>query len=212
MAITAGLASFQDVPERVNAQAASDQSTVMDTNTRVAGLRVAINSALKQHVDLAAIAMRDGFKEFGGEDFKASTRALDKNSVEIAEMVGIIYGSDVRDQFLDVWRKHIDFYINYTVATRNNDRTGKDKAMSDLGSNTTQIADLLGRANPNLQKNTIKQLAVEHAERMLVIIDAYSAGERRGSYDVQNDAYDHIGRLADELAAAIVKQFPEKFQ
>lgn len=212
LAVLAGLTSYTSSQTSLSAQITSPPRAVSDIDTRAAGLRVALNSLNKQHVDLAAEAMRDGYDGFGSDEFKASTRALDNNSVATADMMEAIYGVEVGDKFLEAWRKRIDAYMNFTLAVKGNDRSGMERAMSDLDNQAEQLSDILSSANQSLQKDIVKQMIIEHAQMMLGVIGARAAGDWQASYDIQDIAYNQIGQLADGLAAAIVHQFPERFQ
>lgn len=193
------------------AQVTALQPSISDPNTKAADLRVMFNSLLKQHVDLSATAVRDGFDGFGSDEFKASTHALDNNSVAIADTIGTIYGADARGKFLEVWRKYIDYYLFYTMAVKNNNEVDKDEAKAGLDNITNELASLLNTANPNLKADDIRDLGTEHYMNILEIADSYATGDRQGAFDKQNEAYNHIGVIADNMALAIVQQFPGRF-
>ncbi|MCL5784409.1 MAG: hypothetical protein M1142_03590 [Patescibacteria group bacterium] len=212
LAVLAVSTSYRSSPLNLSAQMTSSPSAVLDTNTKASGLRVVLNSLNKQHVDLAAEAMRDGYDGFGSEAFKASTHTLDNNSVAMANLMGSLYGTDTSNKFLEVWRKHIDSYMNYTLAIKNNDGSERSRAMSDLSNQAEQLASLLSAVNPDIQKDAVKQMMVERAQLMLAVINARAAGDWQASYDMQDAAYNQYIAFADGLAAVIVRQFPEKFQ
>jgi hypothetical protein len=93
-------------------------ATAMDTptaGTRAAGLRATLNTLFQEHVYLAAAATGAAL---GGrdEEFKAAAGALDGNSVAIGRAIGTVYGTDAEKAFLPLWRRHIGFAVDYTVA------------------------------------------------------------------------------------------------
>jgi hypothetical protein len=184
-------------------------STVATTDTKAADLRVLLNALERQHVDLASAAVRNGFD--GDPDFKASADALDANSVEISKAVGSVYGPEAEEKFLEIWRSHIGFFVDYTVAAKKGDKAGMDKAVANLGGYVDAISDLLSGANPNLPREAVAQLVGEHVGLLKGAVDAYGAGDYAGSYAKQAEANTQVGTIADALAGAIVKQYPEKF-
>lgn len=187
----------------------SEAAMMAKTDTKAADLRVLLNGLEKQHVDLASAAVRNGFD--GDPDFKASADALDANSVALSEAVGSVYGPEAQEQFLTIWRSHIGFFVDYTVAAKKNDTAGMDKAVQNLNGYVDAIADLLAGANPNLPREAVAQLVTEHVLLLKGAVDAYGSGDYAGSYAKQAEANAQIGTIADALSGAIVKQYPEKF-
>jgi peptidoglycan hydrolase-like protein with peptidoglycan-binding domain len=179
-------------------------------NTKAASLRVLLNSINREHANLASIALRKGFD--GAADFQASAKALDNNSIEIAKSVGSVYGPEAEREFLEIWRSHINFFVDYTVASKANDNTKKAKAVSDLAGYVNRISDFLSKANPNLPREAVHQVVTEHVRLLRSTIDKHFAGDYEASYTEQHATDVQIGtQVADTVAGAIVKQFPEKF-
>ena len=179
------------------------------TDTKAANLRVALNSLEAQHVDLAAAATRAGFD--GSPMFEASGKALDDNSVALSKAVGSVYGPEAEAKFLEIWRSHITFFVNYTVAAKAGDMAGMEKAKSDLNGYVSAISDLLGGAT-GLPKEAVAELVTEHVGLLKDAVDKHGAGDYTGSYAAQQAARDQITtKIADTLASTIVKQNPDKF-
>lgn len=180
------------------------------TDTKAADLRVMLNALQRQHVDLATIATRDGFS--GNPEFKASADALDANSVQLADAVGSVYGDQAKTQFLQLWRRHIDDFVKYTVAAKKGDKAGMDAAVADLQAYIDDASTFFSNANPNLPKDAVTKLLTEHITLLKGAVDAYAKGDYAGSFDQQNQAYNQIGKISDALSGAIVKQYPDKFK
>ena len=188
---------------------ASQSQTAPSADTKAAGLRVVLNNLEAQHVDLASAATRAGFD--GSPMFGASAGALDENSVALSKAIGSIYGADAEAKFLEIWRSHITFFVNYTVAAKKGDKAGMDKAVSDLNGYVSAISDLLGGAT-GLPKDAVASLVSEHVGLLKSAVDKHGAGDYAGSYAAQQAARDQITtKIADTLAGAIVKQSPSKF-
>jgi hypothetical protein len=180
-----------------------------DTATKSADLRVVLNALEREHVDLASQATRNGFD--GSADFAASAKQLDANSVEISKAIGSVYGTDAEAKFLEIWRSHITFFVNYTVAAKGGDKAGMAKAVTDLGGYVDAISDFFSGANPNLPREAVHQLVSDHVVLLKTAVDNYGAKDFAGSYAKEHEANNQIGTIADAIAGAVVKQYPEKF-
>lgn len=195
-----------------NEETSNEQSSSVSaptTDTKAAGLRVVLNNLEAQHVDLASAATRAGFD--GNANFTATAGALDNNSVAISKAIGSVYGAEAEAKFLEIWRSHITFFVNYTVAAKGGDQAGMDKAVSDLNGYVSAISDLLGGAT-GLPKDAVASLITEHVGLLKTAVDKHGAGDFAGSYAAQQEARDQITtKIADTLAGAIVKQSPDKF-
>ena len=180
------------------------------TGTKAAGLRVALNTLFQEHVYLAADATGAAL---GGRDaeFKAAASALDQNSIAIAKAIGSVYGSDAEAAFLPLWRRHIGFVVDYTVGVATNDRAKSDKAVNELIGYTQDFGAFLSSANPNLPKTVVADLVKHHVVTLKSVIDAQATKDPVKAYLAVRTAAGHMSMIADPLADAIVKQFPDKF-
>lgn len=207
--IIGGVSGYAAGNKTDNDSTATQQSTVASTDTKAADLRVVLNSLEAQHVDLASAATRAGFD--GSPMFEASAGALDDNSIALSKAVGSVYGEEAEAKFLEIWRSHITFFVNYTVAAKAGDQAGMDKAVSDLNGYVSAISDLLGGAT-GLPKEAVAELVSEHVSLLKSAVDKHGAGDYAGSYEAQQQARDQItNKIADTLAGTIVKQNPDKF-
>lgn len=179
-----------------------------DTNTKAATLRVNLNNALSEHIELASPALRAVFD--GSESGAGVTAALDENSVAISEAIDSVYPGS-KDAFLELWRNHIGFFVDYTKAAKASDTAAMDKARADLDGYSDQASTFFSEANPNLPKEAVKDGLKEHLSQVIQIVDAYGAKDYAKSYSLQRMADMHMQMFGDTLSAAIVKQFPEKF-
>ncbi len=185
-------------------------SASLQTDTKAANLRVALNALERQHVDLASAAVRAGFD--GHASFDKVAAELDKNSVGIADAVASVYGPSAKEPFLAIWRSHIGFFVDYTLGAKAGDKAKMDKAVKDLTEGyVPAIADFFSKANPNLPREAVAQLVTQHVLLLKGAVDSYGAGDFATSYSKQTEAYNQIGSIADALSGAIVKQHPELF-
>ncbi|MEO8093875.1 MAG: hypothetical protein ABI632_02975, partial [Pseudolysinimonas sp.] len=96
----------------------SSSAAVTDTvNSDGAGLRAALQAALYDHVYLAGGALHQALADGGdltAPKTAAAVQALDDNSVAVSKLVGSVY-PDAEQPFLDSWRSHIPFFVDYTL-------------------------------------------------------------------------------------------------
>ena len=173
-------------------------------------LRTGLNSLFREHVFLAAAATGAALAGRDGE-FKAAAGALDANSIDIAQAIGSVYGAGAEQAFLPLWRKHIGFVVDYTVGVATKDDAKKNKAVTDLVQYTQDFGAFLASANPNLPKDVVANLVKDHVLTLKDVIDAQATGDMNKTFMAIRSAAGHMGMIADPLAAAIVKQFPERF-
>ena len=173
-------------------------------------LRTGLNSLFREHVFLAAAATGAALAGRDGE-FKAAAGALDANSIDIAKAIGTVYGAGAEQAFLPLWRKHIGFVVDYTVGVATKDDAKKNKAVTDLVQYTQDFGAFLASANPNLPKDVVANLVKDHVLTLKDVIDAQATGDMNKTFMAIRSAAGHMGMIADPLAAAIVKQFPERF-
>ena len=175
-----------------------------------AGLRTTLNLGLREHAYLAGAATNAALGGRDGE-FKAAAGALDANSVDIAKAIGSVYGKDAEQAFLPLWRRHIGFFVDYTVGVATKDKAKQDKAVSDLIGYTQDFGAFLQAANPNLPKQVVADLVKHHVITLKSVVDAQAAKDQAGAYTAMRAAAGHMQMIADPLAVAIVKQFPDRY-
>ena len=178
--------------------------------TKAAELRASLNYLLGEHILLASSATGAAL---AGRDaqFKAAAASLDANSVDIAKAIGSVYGQGAEGAFLPLWRRHIGFAVDYTVGVATKDKAKQDKAVTDLVQYTQDFGAFLAAANPNLPKDAVADLVKKHVLTLKDVIDAQAAGDQAKAFAATRTAYAHMGMIADPLAGAIVKQFPDRF-
>ena len=175
-----------------------------------AELRAKLNTLLQEHAYLAASATNAAL---GGRqaEFQAAAQALDANSVDLSKAIGMVYGTGAESAFLALWRKHIGFFVDYATGVATKDKVKQDKAVNDLVGYTQDFGAFLASANPNLPKATVADLVKTHVLTLKDVVDAQGMGDQKKAYMALRAAASHMMMIADPLAMAIAKQFPEKF-
>jgi hypothetical protein len=176
-----------------------------------ADLRVTLDTLLGEHAVLAMVAAQKGYD--GADDFEAAAAALDQNAVEISNAIGSVYGDEAARTFLDgpsLWRDHIRFFVDYTVALAEKDKAGQQEAVDNLTGYTGAFSGFLAQAT-GLPQPALQEGLAMHIMQLKGAIDAYAAGDYDESYAIFREAYKHMQETGDALAAAIVEQHPEMF-
>ncbi len=190
--------------------AALATATTAPAQTSGSDLRTALNTALAEHVFLAAAATDAAL---GGRsvEFKEAAGALDGNSVALSKAIGSVYGAGAETAFLALWRKHIGFFVDYTNGVAQKDAAMQQKAVKDLVGYADDFGAFLASANPNLPKDVVAGLVRDHVVGLKSVVDAQGKGDWGTAYAKLREAAGHMQMIADPLAAAIGKQFPEKY-
>ena len=175
-----------------------------------ADLRVSLNALLGEHMLIAAVATSHAL---GGREipFKGAVGGLDANSIDISKAIGSVYGAEAEKAFLPLWNKHIGFVVDYSTGVATKDKAKQDKAVKGLIAYADDFGAFLNSANPNLPKAAVAELVRGHILTLKDVIDAQAAGDWPKAYTATRSAYGHMHMIGDPLAAAIAKQFPQKF-
>jgi hypothetical protein len=173
---------------------------------KAVALRITLNQLLGEHAILAIQATQRGL--VGGKDFDAVAKQLDRNSVAISKAIGSVYGTAAAKQFLDgknLWRAHIRYFVDYTVATAKHDKAGQRKAVANLMAYIQTQAAFFAKATGLPRKALVNDLTA-HVLQLKGQLDAFARGNYAQAYALTNGAYEHMGMTADQLAGAIAKQ------
>ena len=176
------------------------------TATTAAELRVTLDNLLGEHALLAIWATQAGYS--GQKSFPALAAQLDRNSVAISKAVASVYGAAAGRQFLDgknLWRAHIKYFVDYTVALVKKDTAGQKKAVASLMTYIQVQAAFFAKAT-GLPKQALVNDLTAHVLQLKGQLDAYAKGNFKQSYALADGAYQHMFMTGDLLAGAIAKQ------
>ena len=190
---------------------AAEKSETTGTDTGVSALQAGLTSLLQEHVYLAGIAVVQGVGNgLDSGEFKAAAGTLDTNSKALADAVGGVYGEEAGDQFLELWRKHIGFFVDYTAGQATKDTAKADKAKSDLEQYRTDFGAFLAGANPNLPKDVVAGALLPHTTTVFAAIDSVVANDGM-AFENLRIAAGEMPKIATALAGGIAKQKPDMF-
>jgi hypothetical protein len=186
-------------------------SVSADHGASAAGLRAVLTAQLGEHVILAGAATNAALNGSDAE-FNAAAGALDENSIALADTIGLVYGDGAEEAFLALWRKHIGFFVDYTVGAATDDEAMKQMAITSLDGYRNDFAAFISGANPNLPKDVIAESLIPHIELLSQAIDAQKAGDFSTAYMKLREAYAHTAMLGLALSTGIDAQFPEQYE
>lgn len=195
----------ETVEEPMTSEETEAEAPMIDTvNSDGSNLRAQLTALLADHVYLAGAAIDQALQDGGDlttEQVGAAVAALDENSVEVAALVGSAY-PDAEQPFLDSWRSHIPFFVNYTVAKATGDQAGVDQALSDLSGYAVSFGQLINSVVPELPAEAVQAELEMHAESLVAAIDANIANDP-AYFDLLKEAASHMPMTAAALAGGI---------
>ncbi len=204
-----GAASAMSTPAETSDGGMSEAADV-SVESPAADLRVTLDRLLGEHALLAAFAMQKGYA--GDEDFEPIAAALDENTVALGDAIESVYGKKGEKAFLEMWRNHIGFFVDYTVATAKEDEQGRQAALGKLAGYKAQFASFLDEATGGeLPSDAGAEALQTHVDQLTTALDQYAAGNYAMAYGTVRSAYEHMFMTGDALSGAIVQQSPAKF-
>ena len=180
--------------------------TTKATAMTAADLRVTLDNLFGEHAVLAMNATNAGIS--GSKAFPAAAKTLDNNSVALSKAIASIYGAKAGQTFLNgkfMWRDHIKFFVNYTVAKAKNDTAGQNKAVTNLKQYTVTFGKFLSTAT-GLPTLAVQNDLLGHVLELKNQLDAYAAGNYPKAASDYHAAYNHMFMTGDLVAGAIAKQ------
>jgi hypothetical protein len=152
------------------------------------------------------IAVHAGNKADAGK----AADAVVANAHQIADAVAGFYGKAGGDRMMELLGGHWGAVKALTDTRAAKDEAGATKAMTDLTANAGEIAKFLAGANPNLPEDTVRGLLLAHGAHHSSQIDLIMKDDAAGEATEWTAMQAHMDMIADALAGAIAKQFPEK--
>lgn len=140
----------------------------------------------------------------------AAAGAVVANATRIGEAVAGFYGEAAGARMLELLGGHWSAVKALTDAGKAGDAAVRSQAIADLTGNAGEIARFLSGANPYLAEDAVSGLLVahggHHAQQVLQIM----ADDIQGEAATWTAMQAHMDVIADALAAAIARQFPDK--
>lgn len=172
-------------------------------------LQAAMRDLWHGHIAAArdyALAVKAG----NDADATAAADAVVANAKQIAGAVAGFYGDAAGDGMLTLLAGHWGAVKALNDARADGNEAAASQAMTDLSTNAGEIAKFLAGANPNLPEDTVRALMLAHGAHHSQQINLILAGDTEGEAAEWTAMQSHMDMIADALAAAIAKQFPDK--
>jgi hypothetical protein len=183
-------------------------------DTPASNLTRDLSYLLVEHEYLAGTAVLTAVQADGDlkdPTFESAAGTLDKNSQDLASAIEGVYGKDAGKQFLDLWRAHIGFFVDYTLGKATDDAAMTKKASEDLDGYRADFGAFIeGATEGGLPKKAVEEALLPHVNSTKKAIDSVVAGSGKAFDDLRLAAV-HMPGIATALAGAIVTQFPDKF-
>jgi hypothetical protein len=183
--------------------------TVSLTNAPAANLRVNLDRLLAEHAFLTIEQMRSGLAS--SPDFAAAAKAVEGNSTDVTSAIATVYGAAAGARFGDIWRSHIGYLVDYSIALGKGDQAAAQTALDNLASYRVAIRQLLTEANPGVDLSAITAALDTHTAQLVAFIAAEHSGDEGRAYAIERDAYPHMFMIGDDLAKVIANESPDRF-
>jgi hypothetical protein len=134
-----------------------------------------------------------------------------KNQEDIGTAIKSFYGDAAGDKLTELLKQHITIAADVVTAAAKGDGEALGNAQKKWHDNAKEIAEFLSGANPNLKLSEMESMMNDH----LKLTTDEAVARITKNYEADVEAYDKVQgeilMMADQLADAIVKQFPDKF-
>ena len=133
------------------------------------------------------------------------------NAKALAATITPFYGQAAADGLLELLAGHWAAVRDYNTAVAGHSQTGRDKAVQAITANAHGIARFLSGANPYLPEDAVFGLLSAHGAHHMKQSDQFAANDFRGEAQTWQTMRKHMLVIADSIADALARQFPEKF-
>jgi hypothetical protein len=190
-ALAAGIAKEKSLPGNAAGAAAS--------------LRTALTGLLVQHVaQTGAVVQTAVATGLTSPQTSGAVQALDKNTVDLGDAIGSVYGADARTAFLKMWRAHIGFFVDYTKGLASHDQKLVSSAQAKLAHYKRDFAKFLGTAT-GLPASAVASDLQGHITTLESAIQAI-VSKSPSAAEKLSMAETHMAGTAAALAKAIAAQ------
>lgn len=134
-----------------------------------------------------------------------------KNAQALAATVTPFYGEAAADGLLNLLAGHWAAVRDYSTATVGDSKAEQRKAVQAITVNAREIAEFLSGANPYLPEDAVFALLSAHGAHHVGQIDQIAANDYRNEARTWEAMRKHMLVIADSIADALAKQFPDRF-
>ena len=134
-----------------------------------------LNNLMREHGNLAVLHLQAIYDD---KDLLPTGQQLDTNSQQLADLFSGVFGAQAGEQIQPMWKDHINEYVNYTHALKNNDQAEMERARTRLTELGNEMGEMFEDANQNLSSDEVATYLKEHITLTLNIIDSHARGDQ----------------------------------
>jgi hypothetical protein len=168
------------------------------------GLRAKLEQLLGQHAILTVRLTRARLRG-DGDLAQSADEALGKNTADLGELIGSVYGGEAAERFERLWSGHVTYLFNYSRGVADGDEAAKSQARRQLDDYTTNLSQFLEAATKKAVPASVVAAGLRmHVDQLLQQVDAYARGDYGRAFALERESYAHMFPLGKALAAGIV--------
>lgn len=176
-------------------------------------LRATLTSHLQEHVYLSGVVVEtlaDAAGDPDDADASAALAALDDNSLAIAGLVSAA-APDQEEAFLDMWREHVGFFMDYARAGITGESADQTDALANLdGYRTASGAFFEALTGGALPADAVADNFAVHVDTLLAAFDALVRADA-DAFERLRTAAQHMSVSAQALATGFSTALPDAF-
>jgi hypothetical protein len=193
-------------PAALIADVDSDRGTVVPASE----LRLLLDGLMEWHGISLVQVMRSAQRNDDGVDVWLGE--LDRNTMELTNAVGLVYGPVGARAFNQQWAQHMQFLIDYASAVGRGDGDAADVARAQLRDYTRDNGSFFATATDGrLPSDAVTELLNTHVGHMIDQLDAFATGDTTQSSSLSIRDHEYLYGIAGALAGALADQQPQAF-
>ena len=163
-----------------------------------------LEALLGQHSILAADFMRGRIR--GDDDFaQAADAALSKNTADMTDLIGQMFGSAAAKGFEPKWQEHVVELFAYAKGVADQDKDEQADARKKLIEYEEELAGFFVDAAQGRLPRAAANAAVRmHVDHLLMQADTYAAKDYAKSDQIYRESYEHTYDMGGVIAAALL--------
>jgi hypothetical protein len=167
-------------------------------------LRAKLEQLLGQHAILTVRLTRARLRG-DGDLAQTADAALSKNTGDLGELIGTVYGAEAAEKFEQLWFGHVTYLFNYSRGVADEDEAVKSQARRQLDDYTTNLSQFLEAATKKAAPASVVAAGLRmHVHQLLQQVDAYARGDYDRAFALERESYAHMFSLGKTLAAGIL--------
>jgi len=143
---------------------------------------------------------------------KTADRRVVANAQLIAATIEPFYGVAAQEHFFKLLAGHYGAVSAYLAAVTKGDASAQAVAIQSLTLHAEEIAIFLSKANPYLPQDAVNSLLLAHGGHHIKQIQQLQEQDYDSEAKTWEEMKDHVYQIADATAAALGKQFEERFR